>query len=162
MKIGILVPVCSRNQSWVEYEDCSLHKVLLPSFDATKSDEYEYQLYIGMDDDDAFFLNYRHRLPGKVTAVSECKHAPARIWNILCREAYQDGCDYMFQLADDVSIETPGWTQRFIETLQSNGNMGVVGPCHPTNYQIRRERGMPFVLENAFVHRRHYEIFNTF
>lgn len=153
--------MCSRNQSWLHYEDCSLDKVLLPSFEATKSQGFEYQFYIGMDDDDEFFVRYRDRLPGKAIAVSDCKHAPARIWNILCKEAYEDGCDYMFQLADDVFIETSGWTERFVETLQSNRNMGVVGPCHPTNYRLRHERGMPFVIENAFVHRRHYDIFNT-
>jgi hypothetical protein len=161
MKIGILVPVCSRNQTWTQYEDCPLHTLLMPSFEATKSEGYDYQFYIGLDDDDEFFLRHRDRLPGKAVAVSECKHAPARVWNILFRNAYEDGCEYMFQLADDVSIETRGWTERFIETLQSNRNLGVVGPCHPANYQLRMNAGMPFVLENAFVHRRHYEIFGT-
>ena len=161
MKIGVLVPVCSRNQTWTQYEDCPLYKVLTPSFEATKSQGYEYQFYIGLDDDDEFFLRYQDRLPGKAIAVSDCKHAPARVWNVLFQKAYEDECEYMFQLADDVSIETPGWTERFIEKLKSNRNLGVVGPCHPANYQLRKERGMPFVLENAFVHRRHYEIFGT-
>lgn len=161
MKIGILVPVCSRNQQWISYEDCFLFKALLPSFEATKSEGFEYRFYIGIDDDDEFFLQYRNRLPGKTITVSDCKHAPARIWNILYKEAYEDGCEYMFQLGDDVVLQTPGWTERFIEKLRSNRNLGVVGPCPPVNYQLRKDRGMPFVLENAFVHRRHYDIFGT-
>lgn len=161
MKVGLIIPVCSRNQPWVSYEDCFLFKSFLPSFEATKSEGFEYQIYIGMDDDDEFFLRYRDRLPGKVVAVSNCKHAPARVWNILLKEAYEDGCDYMFQLADDVVLETSGWTEQFVDRLRSNRNLGVVGPCHPKNYQLRKERGMPFVLENAFVHRRHYDIFQT-
>ena len=156
------MPVCSRNQRWSRYEECFLSKALLPSFEATKSIGFDYQFYIGVDDNDDFFLRNVDRFPGKAIIVSDCNHAPARVWNILCKQAYEDGCDYMFQLADDVVIETPGWTERFIEKLQSKQNLGVVGPCHPENYEGRKREGKPFVLENAFVHKRHYEIFSTF
>lgn len=162
MKIGILIPVCSRNQPWTSYEECFLAKALLPSFEATRSQNYEYRFYIGIDDDDSFFLRHRHRMPGETIIVSNCSHAPARVWNVLCKKAYDDGCEYMFQLADDIILETSGWTERYIEKLQSNCNLGVVGPCHLENYEGRKSRGQPFVLENAFVHRRHYDIFKTF
>lgn len=162
MKIGILVPVCSRNQPWKSYEDSFLYTTLLPSFESTKSQGYEYVFYIGVDDDDTLFLDARDRLPGRIVVLTDCQHAPARAWNVLCANAYDDGCDYMFQLADDVHIETPGWTERFIDKLQENRNIGVVGPCHPENYQGRIVNGNPFVIENAFVHKTHYEIFKTF
>jgi hypothetical protein len=162
MKIGILVPVCSRNQSWTEYEECFFHTALWKSFQATKSEGYEYVFYIGLDDDDAFFLQHRDRLPGITVLLTGCQHAPARAWNILFQRAYDDGCNYFFQLADDVVLETPRWTERFLSKLLENKNLGVVGPCHPENYEGRRQLGQPFVIENACVHRRHYELFQTF
>lgn len=162
MKIGLLVPVCSRNQSWTTYEECFLHTALWQSFQTTKSEGYEYVFYIGIDDDDTFFLSHKEKLPGIPVLLTGCQHAPARAWNVLFQRAYDDGCEYFFQIADDVVLETPGWTERYIAKLQENRNLGVVGPCHPENYEGRKQRGQPFVLENAFVHRRHYEIFQTF
>jgi hypothetical protein len=162
MKIGVLVPVCSRKQDWKTYEECYLHRALLPSFEETKSDGYEYVFYVGVDDDDVFFLENADKLPGVVVVLSDCRHAPARAWNRLFRRAYDDGCDYFFQLADDVVLETPGWTERFLTKLQENSNKGVVGPCHLENYEGRKRAGKSFVLENAFVHRTHYELFHTF
>ena len=162
MKIGILVPVCSRKQTWTAYEECYLHSALIPSFASTKSEGYEYVFYIGVDDDDLFFLEHADRLPGTVVILYDCRHAPARAWNRLFQRAYEDGCEYFFQLADDVVLETPGWTERFIAKLRENNNKGVVGPCHLENYEGRKRAGKPFVLENAFVHRTHYDIFQSF
>lgn len=161
-KVGLLVPVCSRNQPWTQYEECFLYTALWQSFQATKSEGYEYVFYIGLDDDDAFFLKYRDQLPGVSVLLTGCQHAPAHAWNVLFQRAYDDGCDYFFQLADDVVLETPGWTEQYIAKLQENKNLGVVGPCHLENYEGRTRVGQPFVLENAFVHRRHYDIFQTF
>ena len=162
MKIGVLIPVCSRKQTWTAYEECYLHTALMPSFEATKSEGYEYVFYIGVDDDDMFFLEHADKIPGTVVVLRDCRHAPARAWNRLFQRAYEDGCTYFFQLADDVVLETPSWTERFIAKLQENDDKGVVGPCHLENYEGRKRAGKPFVLENAFVHRTHYDIFQTF
>lgn len=159
MKVGILAPVCSRNQSWTSYDECYLAQALLPSFERTKSRNVEYCFYIGIDSDDTFFLSHQDRMPGTKVIVENCHHAPAHVWNHLFKRAYDDGCEYMFQIADDVVIETPGWTEKFIVKLQENVNRGVVGPCHPENWGLRKNAGKPFVLENAFVHRSHYDRF---
>ena len=134
----------------------------LPSFEATKDPNQTYQIYIGVDDDDDFFLRHRSELEtiGKVIVVSGCQHAPAWVWNRLARVAYEDGHEYLFQIGDDVVIETPGWTSKFIEKLKSHKNRGVVGPKNPPNFALRV--GGPQVIENAFVHRTHYGLFNTF
>lgn len=162
MQVGILIPVCSRTHTWTRYEECYLATASLPSLRATQSPGYDYRIYIGVDDDDEFFLANRDRLPGTVVVVSGCAHAPAHVWNHLFERAIADGCEYAFQMADDVVLETPGWTERFIAKLQETRNRGVVGPCHLENYNGRRRAGLPFVLENAFVHRSHWDVFGFF
>ena len=162
MRIAVLIPVCSRNQPWKTYEDSFLYRAALPSLFHTQSDAHEYTYYIGIDDDDDFFLENAHRIPGIHVLLRNCQHAPAQAWNRLFERAIQDGHDYYFQMADDVVIETPGWTERFIEALQENGNRGVVGPCHPENYHGRLARGQQYCLENAFVHKTHWDRFGFF
>jgi hypothetical protein len=160
MKVGILIPVCSRNQSWTTYDECYLATAAMPSLQKTFSEGFDYQIYIGVDSDDTFFLNCN--LPGIPVIVENCQNAPAHVWNHLFKRAMDDGCEYVLQMADDVVIETPGWTERFIAKLQETNNRGVVGPCHRENYLGRLRDGKPFVLENAFVHRTHYELFGYF
>jgi hypothetical protein len=162
MSVAVLVPVCSREHEWTTLEECFLMTRFLPSFQATKDPNQAYQLYIGVDDDDEFFLRYRTELEnlGKIVLLSGCQHAPAWAWNRLASVGYEDGHEYLFQIGDDVVIETPGWTSRFIEKLKSHKNRGVVGPKNPVNFALRV--GGTQVIENAFVHRSHYGLFNTF
>lgn len=161
-KIGILIPVCSRNQGWTTLDETYIMKASVPSLRATMSPGYEYTIYIGVDDDDEFFMTRKDELPGTVVVLSNCRNAPAHAWNRLFERAIQDGNEYFFQMADDVVLETPGWTELFIKTLQTNRNCGVVGPIHPDNYYGRLANGQTPVIENAFVHKTHYEIFRYF
>lgn len=161
-KIAILIPVCSRNQGWQTIEDTYIHKAALPSLHATMSSDYDYTIYIGVDDDDEFFLDHAHELPGTIVILSGCRNAPAHAWNYLFERAIDDGHDYFFQMADDVVLETPGWTEACIDTLQTNRNCGVVGPIHLENYNGRIANGQKPVIENAFVHKTHYDIFGYF
>lgn len=162
MKIAILIPVCSRNQGWTDINQSYIMNAAIPSLRATMSPEHEYTIYIGVDDDDEFFLSRKEQLPGKVIVLSNCRNAPAHAWNKLFEVAIMDGHDYFFQMADDVVLETPGWTERFIQVLLQNNNCGVVGPVHYENYNGRIARGETPVLENAFVHSTHYNIFGYF
>jgi len=162
MSIAILIPMCSRNQTWTTLEDCYFLRSFLPRFEASKTAAYTYRFYLGIDDDDAFFLAHRRELEQKgfgVYVLSGCQHAPAQAWNRLFEAAVADGNEYFFQIGDDVILQSRKWTERFIEVLQSHGNKGVVGPCHPQNYWMRKNAGTDPVIENAFVHRSHYEIF---
>jgi len=162
MSIAVLVPVCSRAHIWIDFKDCFLMNRLLPSFNATKESTYSYTFYFGVDDDDSFFLTYRSELEalGKVVILSGCQHAPAWAWNRLAEVAYNDGHEYLFQIGDDVVIQTPGWTSRFITKLKQHKNRGLVGPKNPVNFALRV--GGTQVIENAFVHRSHYTLFKTF
>ncbi len=162
MRIAILVPVCSRNQPWKTIDECFWLREAWPALQKTLDSHHTYTVYIGIDDDDEFFLKQQDRLEGKIVLLHGCHHAPAWAWNQLFDAAIQDGHDYFFQMADDVVLETPKWTDTFIRKLEANGNLGVIGPCNLDNYNGRLLQGKTPVIENAFVHRRHHEIFGYF
>ena len=164
MHISILIPVCSRNQSYAVFEDIPFIKKFYPSFLATKSSSFTYSIYIGYDDDDSFYIENIDKfkpITENIVCLSNCQHAPAKAWNILAEKAYLTS-DYLFQIGDDVVLETPNWTERFIERLANNNNIGVVGPCNLINYNQRKSANKLFVIENAFVSRKHFEIFGYF
>lgn len=165
MKIAFLVPLCSRNQNYSSLEDTGFYKYLLPTFEKTRSPGYEYVFYLGFDDDDVFYQQHRAELERKGFKTLElkgCQHAPAKAWSQIFKMAYDDGADYFYQLGDDTLLKTPGWTERFIEALQKNGNLGVAGPCDPVNHFNRVRLGRRIILEISFVHRTHWEIHHTF
>ena len=161
MRVGILIPVCSRAHDWTRFEECFLVTHFLPSFQATKS-PFDYQIYIGVDDNDTFFLEHLSKLEtiGTVVILSGCNHAPAWAWNKLAQASYDAGDEYMFQIGDDVILETHGWTEKFVAKLESHRNRGVVGPINPVNAALRG--GQNLIIENSFVHRSHLEIFGSF
>jgi len=161
MRVGILIPVCSRAHSWVDFDECFLVTHFLPAFQSTKG-EFDYTIYIGVDDNDAFFLEHISKLEtiGTVVILNNCNHAPAWAWNKLAQASYDAGDDYLFQIGDDVILETPGWTDMFIKKLESHRNRGVVGPINPVNAAARG--GQNLVIENSFVHRSHFELFGSF
>lgn len=165
MNICILVPVCSRNQSYSSIEEIPFFKNLYPSFEKTKDKGYNYTFFIGYDDDDVFYNENAHKFGEiKTFRLEGCQHAPATAWNKLAKIAYDDSVnyDYFFQIGDDVTLETPGWTTKFINRLSSNNNLGVVGPCYLANYYGRVNNGTQYVIENAFVSRKHLDIFGYF
>lgn len=164
MIVSILIPVCSRNQTYSCFEDTPFMKKFYPSFLATKSSSFTYNIYIGYDDDDTFYVENIAKfkpITENLFCLSGCQHAPAKAWNILAEKAYSTS-DYLFQIGDDVILETTGWTERFIERLLSNNNIGVVGPCNLINYNQRKNADRLFVIENAFVSKKHLEIFGYF
>lgn len=165
VSIGLLVPVCSRNQNWKDLGESHIMNYFYPSFVNTKSEGYTYTIYVGVDDDDEFFLRCSDDMRDmgfRVVVVSGCQHAPARVWNRLFETAVADGNDYFFQIGDDVRLITPGWTERFIHELTTTNGVGVVGPCHYANYHMRMAALKPYVIENSFVSRKHWDTFGYF
>lgn len=163
-KVAILVTVCGRNLTCKTLDETPFFKIFLPFFNKTK-ENFDYKIYIGIDDNDAFFLPFLKELESnslfKVVLLQDCNHKPSRAWNILFKTAYEDGYEYFFQVGDDVAIISSHWTSRFIQTLRNNGNFGVTGPSDEIIFQWRKERKLHQVIENAFVHRTHYDIFQT-
>ena len=68
----------------------------------------------------------------------------------------QKHCDYFYQLNDDIIFQgDSGWSTAFIKKLETQGNIGVVGPLDGA------WRHDP-LLTQAFVHRAHFLIFEKF
>ncbi|MBU3955115.1 hypothetical protein KJ633_01505, partial [bacterium] len=81
------------------------------------------------------------------------EHSPAYVWNILFKKAYDDGCDYFYQLGDDIELMTDGWSSVFVEALVKNRGAGVTGPLEEHNRRI---------LTQTFVSRIHMDIFGYY
>lgn len=142
LKIGLLVPTLTSNTER-SFEDVPLVRVLIPSLLKTIEDSeatmFTYKFYIGCDVGDRLYDNSTLKeafhsvlsrllfgFPVSYTVFSfdNMKGAPARLWSGIAQHAYADGCDYMYQLNDDLELITPGWTTAFVKTLQHN-------PVHP-------------------------------
>lgn len=166
-KIAILVPVCSRNQKYNDISTTPFYKKFLPNFVNTIEDSlYEYKIYLGIDDDDTFYINHISKFLQepriRIIILNHCQHNPVRAWNILFHQAITDNYEYFFQIGDDVSLFTKGWTTAFINTLKKQCNIGTIAPCEPMNYHGRIQENKPIVNENNFVHRTHFQIFGFF
>jgi hypothetical protein len=72
------------------------------------------------------------------------------IWNQLYKKAYQEDYDYFYQSGDDIEYKTVGWIHACIKELKHNNDIGITGPYN----------GHPYLLTQAMVSRKHYEIFH--
>lgn len=166
--ITFLIPLCSRNMNLTDFKSTPLYKTIIPQLKKTiEYSLYEYRIYFGIDDDDEFYLKYQDELQMlfenvMIVILKQCQHRPVRAWNILFERAYHSGSDYMFQIGDDVIIETSGWTSIFIERLHKQDNIGTIAPCEPVNYNLRKNQNSMIINENNFVHKTHYDIFGYF
>lgn len=165
-KIAILTPVCSRNQTYTHIEDTPLTKILIPSLkmDSKTNRQFYFTVFVGVDNNDEFYMqNIDYFTNNGMFAIilKDCNHKPARAWNQLLKVAYDEGYEYFFQVGDDVNILSPKWCEIFISKLKETNNIGIVGPHDPMNVIWRKENKLDLVIEQAFFHRKHYEIFQT-
>jgi hypothetical protein len=162
MRIGILIPCTSKDRDWLKMRDTYLFQYTLKTFLATSCPGHEYIFYIGYDKEDRVFSkpfeqNYL-RIFEKVYPVHfqfvELDEPPGyltRMWNKLFQIAYDEECDYFFQCGDDILFKTRRWITDSIEVLESHGDIGITGPDNKTR-----------ILTQAFVSRKHMEIFGKF
>lgn len=93
------------------------------------------EVYVGYDEGDvmteyAMFeaerlvageIHWLRFVPTKIGAVT-------MVWNGLFTRAMQDGCEYFYQLNDDVTFVTVDWLPRMLAEFEGNPNLHVVGP----------------------------------
>jgi len=151
-----------------------LFKVLLPSLLATidpNDRRFRYEIRVGYDDDDPWWSIAPQRqtaaalvathakgypLSLNVTAFSSLRGNPCAIWSSLFPQACAEGCEYYYQLNDDVQLVTKGWAEEFTSTLASNSyvpNLGITGPLDTRN---RRQ------MTQSFTHCTHLKIFGYY
>jgi hypothetical protein len=161
----VLIPVCSRNQIYTNLDDTPIVKTFLPSFWRTcEKEEYQYTIYVGVDNSDIFYMNRLSELLAKnlyPIVLHGCEHKPAKAWNYLLEAAIEDGCEYFYQTGDDVEMLTENWTTSFIKELQTRNNMGITGPYDKNSHIMRKSYNLipEKMIEQAFFHKKHHDIF---
>ncbi len=173
--IGILVPSTTNKRDWTTLEETTLYKVFLKSFLTTYSKEYEYTLYLVIDNDDKVyskeseiskltrFLNIMKNIKVKLIYSDDIpKGWVTHMWNKAFKMAYDDNCDYFLQCGDDIYFLNNDWVKESIDILIKNNNIGLTGPLDydriasgPNSYP----GGARFIQTQNFVSRKHMEIF---
>lgn len=146
----------------VDLAQMALMKFAVPSLVRTmEKEKYEYELYVGVDDDDKFWTDAKKQEEVQAAAGEDLKvrfgafgNKPNRVpFNQILSLAAAGGADYIVRINDDSEFVTQGWTTLGIATLAAYDppNVGVVGPtCKQGNVNI---------LTHDMVHRTHMEIF---
>ena len=161
MKIGLLIPCTSNGRNWSTIKESYLYNLTMKTFLLTQDSEHEYVFYIGIDRGDKIYDTQKDELL-RFKAVfknvdiqfmyMDCKKGHlTRMWNLLFKRAYDEGCDYFYQCGDDIKFHTKGWINDCISTLIQH-KVGITGPVN-NNYMI---------LTQVFVSRSHMEIFGSF
>lgn len=155
-----------------------LFSVLLPSFletvDATDESRFRFVVYVGHDDDDpwwalparraeaeALFASMSARAPGLNLSMAVSSHSsmrgnPCAVWSALFAAACAAGCDYFYQLNDDLRLVTRGWASELVATLSANAyvpNLGIAGPLDTNNRRL---------MTQSFAHCTHLRVFGFF
>jgi hypothetical protein len=165
-KIGLIIPTTSKKRDYKKVEDIDFFKVFMKNFLKTYDDKYNFTIYLGYDDDDKFYLENIDDIKNHFNIITENKNVNlkmkklsglggklGKIWSKLAQDAFDDNCDYLYQIGDDVMIINSKWEDEFIKKLQSMKNIGVVGPYDINNSSI---------LTQSFVHKSHLKIFKTY
>lgn len=169
-KIGIGVPTTGKGLS--NYSQSRILTSFLPSLlRSIRNDEFgkfEFIIYVAYDSYDNIWDNQDNlkKIKQEVWKLIYSKKTSIRvkfvkfsysnawltfIWNKLFMFAMEDGCEYFYQVNDDLGFEQAGWVNYFVKTLYSKGGVGVAGPFDP--------RWNCTLLTQAFVSRKHWEIF---
>lgn len=164
-KVALLIPCTSKNRNWSNIKESYLYNLTLKTFLLTCDKEHSYTFYIGIDRNDPIFDNVANqeeiskfnKVFNKLNFVfiymdDIQKGHLTKMWNVLFARAYEDECEYFFQCGDDIYFATNGWVNDCIRVLKKYSGFGLVGPI---NNNTR-------ILTQAFVSRRHMEIFGWF
>ncbi|KAL1500163.1 hypothetical protein AB1Y20_012833 [Prymnesium parvum] len=156
-----------------EGEALPLFSVLLPSLVATiaNGSRLRFEVHVGYDDDDPFWreeanveearrraaaLTAGRRVTLHTAELRGMRGAPCWVWSALFNRSCAGGCEYFYQLNDDIRLLSPGWAEEFVRTLRSNAylpNFGIVGPLDTNN---------PRLMTQSFTHCTHRDIFGYY
>jgi len=91
-----------------------------------------------------------------MSAFAGKRGAPCHVWSELLSRACRAGCEYFYQLNDDIQLVSHGWAEELTETLRANPylpNFGITGPLDTNNARI---------MTQSFVHCTHLQIFDYY
>lgn len=149
---------------WKSLNDCSLQTLLIPSIEATVTQEelalWDVRLYVGIDHDDTFWRKHIKNLNGTewLTVHHEFYDVPEHKipFNAMMKHAIEDGAEYLARMNDDSEFVTNGWITQGVAALRGfhPSNVGVVGPTC--------KQGNTAIMTHDMVHRTHLDIFENY
>jgi hypothetical protein len=135
-----------------------LFRILLPSLLETietgAASPERFEVHVGHDDDDPWWGVPRNRANAAALAArttrghavsvrfsshSGAQGAPCFVWSSLFNRSCGGGCDYYYQINDDIRLSTRGWATELVSTLRANPyvpNLGVTGPLDTNNPRL--------------------------
>eukprot|EP00960_Hanusia_phi_P002190 62823-Hanusia_phi.AAC.1 len=134
----------------------------LPSLLATVEKQFEYKVYIGIDEGDKLShhtQNLKRWSRGNVQVIpcifSNLSSYTSMV-NSIARLAHSSGSMYLVRINDDTQFVTSNWTHIGIAALSNlkPPNIGVVGPTC--------KQGNTAILTHDMVHRLHFDIFDFY
>lgn len=155
IRIAIGFPTTSFRVSNPSPEALPFVKVLIPSILRTiprgEDNKYVFKLYVGFDKGDPYFDNEENarKVIEKVKFLTagypvefemvRCTYSfgwTTFLWNAVFQHAMQDGCDYFYQVNDDLEMKSLNWHEELIKPLKNNikrSNLGASGPIDLNN-----------------------------
>lgn len=143
----------------------SLQTKLIPSIERTVTPaerrDWEIRLYLGFDDDDAWWRVHHGDLkaPDWLRVEVGWHSTPKSVvpFRPMTKQAFDDGAEYIVRLNDDTEMVTAGWLTLGVDALRAMvpRNVGVVGPTQTLG---KKER----IMVHDMVHKTHLHIFKTY
>ena len=162
--VAFLIPTTSKKRNYQNIEDTDFINIFLINLLPTLDKKYNYHIYLGYDDDDLFYLQNDSKIKNYITnlkipnlglsciPLKNFNGNLSKIWDKLAQEAYKSS-DYLYQCGDDIKFYTSGWSDKFVNVLKKNNNIGVTGPLDLNNKKL---------LTQSFVHKTHLDIFGYY
>ena len=156
----------SKGRDWKCIKETYLYNIFIKSFLNSIVSGNEYIVYIGIDKGDPildkkeeqklierFSLIFKNVTFKFITFDKSVKKGHvSKMWNIVHKIAYDEGCDYFYQCGDDINFGKKGWVEDCINMLLKHDNLGLTGPINNNNR----------ILTQSFVSRKHMEIFGYY
>jgi len=176
--IGIIIPSTTKGiPNCTNYNNTFFYNILLKSFIKTACKEYNYTIYLVVDDDDPIYSNPEQR--GKIISFVKLlnntelifissnginKGHVTEMWNRAFKMAYDDNCEYFYQCGDDIEFMDKGWVSACVNKLKDNNDIGVTGPLDWGRELFKRKNNPnhKLLLTQTFVSRKHMEFFGFY
>jgi hypothetical protein len=141
-------------------------KTFIPTVSEEEWSRFDFGLYVGYDHGDPLLDGDKGDFKVALNAATSDRPIHVKysklptskwlswIWNVLFVAAMKDQCDYFYQVNDDITMDGTGWVTHFTSSLEQNNGIGVAGHSD--------DRWKCGLLTQAFVSRKHYDIFGYF
>ena len=161
----LILATSNKRDNWKSMKDTYLYQLTLKTALQTIDNEHNYTFYVGVDENDRILDNWKEQQIVKnmmdkfdninieFVRIKNCqKGHVTKMWNQVCKKAYEDGVQYFYQCGDDINFTTKGWVNDSINILKKHNNYGITGPINNNNR----------ILTQAMVSRKHVDIFGWF